>query len=83
MTPKRTRLGVSLPTIAGTKGRMVALPPQPRILRGRLRLGIAAAALAIVFLLGAVATSPAQAQNFTVLYSFSDAQVATKVPRQV
>src|SRR6266567_4580459 len=52
------------------KGSTVAAAPQTPISRPRLRAEIVAA-LAIVFLLGTVATQRAEAQTYTVLHSFA------------
>ncbi len=54
------------------KGQTFSLAPQTGISRVRGRVESAAAAFAIVFLLGAVAAPQAQAQGFTVLHTFTN-----------
>jgi uncharacterized repeat protein (TIGR03803 family) len=71
MNPKLTRLGICLAATLDAKGRTVAPPPQTRISRAYRRAEIATTALAILFLLGTVAAPRAQAQTFTILYSFT------------
>jgi len=71
MNPELTRLGICLAATLDAKGRTVAPPLQTRISRAYRRPEIATTALAILFLLGTVAAPRAQAQTFTILYSFT------------
>jgi uncharacterized repeat protein (TIGR03803 family) len=67
-----SRLEVHLRRIFGAKGRPAAPPPQSQLSRTIARVEFTAAALAIAFVLSAIAAPPAHAQTLTILYSFTD-----------
>jgi uncharacterized repeat protein (TIGR03803 family) len=75
MSPESMRLGVCLPVICGAEERTIPPTPQTRSLGYMPAPGIAATALAIVFLLGTVAAPRAEAQTPAVLHSSTGSSV--------
>src|SRR5439155_24208893 len=75
VSPEPMRLGVCLPVICGAEEGTIPPAPQTRISRLHARPGIAATALAIVFLLGTVAAPRADAQTLAVLRSSTGSSV--------
>src|SRR5439155_564252 len=75
VSPEPMRLGVCLPVICGAEERTIPPAPRTRISRLHARPGIAATALAIVFLLGTVAAPRADAQTLAVLHSSTGSSV--------